>query len=417
MSLWSSIANTSVARIFSLLTSLGTLSLTAWVLGPDGRGIIATTTTWVGVVATMASLSLGHVALHRAANASGSTWLPDLLRVLSVTSIGLSILCWLALYTIWLVKPELFGALPDWALLMGLLAIPFYVWETYGSQLLVASGNLRFYNRRLLWYSGVGFLAVLALLLLFNGGVASTLAILLGAAAANSAAGYCKLRKIAPEPVSSGSLGVWALLKDGLKLHLNAVGGVMIIGMDVLMLNYYRHPAEVGQYQLAAQLISAMLIIPLSAGMVFNQLMGREGVNAIWGRQLRMIIVVMALMLLGASVFYLVAPYLIKFVAGPGFERSAELVRIMLFCIPGMTLSLCMANQWLGRGLFMLAAFTTLLSGVMNFALNLYLIPRLGATGAAWATVTVYGFGILFNIGMMIYVHNRASSIMKKCVP
>ena len=71
--LWGNIAHTSGAKIYSLLVGVFSLSLTARLLGPEGRGQVATITTWVGMFSTFAYLSLGQVALHRMADDHSKT--------------------------------------------------------------------------------------------------------------------------------------------------------------------------------------------------------------------------------------------------------------------------------------------------------------------------------------------------------
>ena len=58
---WQHILETSSARALALMISLASLSVTARVLGPEGRGIIAGATTWINLLATLGSLSVGQV--------------------------------------------------------------------------------------------------------------------------------------------------------------------------------------------------------------------------------------------------------------------------------------------------------------------------------------------------------------------
>ena len=50
--LWLNIAHTSGAKVYSLLVGVLTLSLTARLLGPEGRGQVAVITTWVSMFST-----------------------------------------------------------------------------------------------------------------------------------------------------------------------------------------------------------------------------------------------------------------------------------------------------------------------------------------------------------------------------
>jgi O-antigen/teichoic acid export membrane protein len=72
-----------------------------------------------------------------------------------------------------------------------------------------------------------------------------------------------------------------------------------------------------------------------------------------------------------------------------------------------------MANQWLGRGLFLQTALLTLMSGIVNVCLNAWFIPRVGMIAAAWSLAFVYSVGLLTNLSMAVYVECKWRSNMR----
>jgi len=66
----------------------------------------------------------------------------------------------------------------------------------------------------------------------------------------------------------------------------------------------------------------------------------------------------------------------------------------------GMTFSIVMGPQWIGRGYFWQAAGLTFLVGVLNLGANLWLIPTYGMHGAIYAFIGTYVFSIFGNGAM-----------------
>src|SRR5260221_8019398 len=73
--LWRSVGSVSAARVYSLLGSAAMIMIVARWLGPAGQGIVAAATAWAMLFATMGSLSLGQVAMHRATFRRREPWL------------------------------------------------------------------------------------------------------------------------------------------------------------------------------------------------------------------------------------------------------------------------------------------------------------------------------------------------------
>ena len=145
--LWGNIVHTSGAKIYSLSIGVFTLFLTARLLGPEGRGQVATITTWVGMFSTFAYLSLGQVALHRMAEDKQKQRFGKLLGSLLLLTIVLTLVGYLVAQGLYWGNPEgAFKGLPVFPLVVGFLALPFMIWEQYGSSLLMGLERIRTYN-------------------------------------------------------------------------------------------------------------------------------------------------------------------------------------------------------------------------------------------------------------------------------
>ena len=402
--LWQKVIASSATRGYSLLVGLASLAVTARILGPEGRGVVAGVMAWGSLFATVGSMSIGQVVVHHATTHRGKRWIEPLFGVLLLMTLILTVLMWLVAAGIGYVKEDIYGKLPAWALQLGFLSVPFLIWQSYGSHLLMSSGNLNFYNRAQIIASSVGFLIIVFALVWLEKGVAGALTATLMTTALISCIGITKLWAMAGEKIVIQTQMILALIKDGLKLHLNAVGGVLLTVVNTLMINYYSTVAEVGWYQFASQMIATIIILPQALQRVLYEMTAESGPDQIWPQQKRILGRLMGIMIAVILLIYVLSPWLIILIAGEKFVVSVEVLRPLLISVVGVSLSYGMANQWLGRGLFLQTALLTLMSGVVNVCLNALFIPRYGMIAAAWSLAFVYTVGLLTNLSMAVYV-------------
>lgn len=414
---WQHILETSSARALALMISLASLSVTARVLGPEGRGIIAGATTWINLLATLGSLSVGQVVIHRAAANRDLAWVRSAFGAGLLLVCGLSGIIWLGALTAGYFVANMYGQLPWWALAVVFAALPFSIWERFGSQLLICTGHLRFFNQRLILASLLGFLALIVVLVLFDWGVIGGLIVTVLSTVLVSTLGIHRLWEVAGKSFVVRSAELLSLIRDGLKLHLHTIGGTFLALSGVLLVNYYRNPSEVGWYQLAVQMVTALMIVPQAVWVVLNEKIAGKGPDKIWPLQRRLLIQSIGLMMFIISVSYLMAPYAVLLIAGESFSPSIELFRIMLPSAFGMSLSYFMGTQWLGRGLFGQTALLTILFGATNLILNMIFIPKFGVSAAAWSMTIVYTIMVFTNLGMAAYVEIRWQSAQKCATP
>src|SRR5438067_204406 len=233
--IWRKILGTSSARVYSLLVGLASLAVAARMLGPDGRGLVAGVMAWASLFATLGSLSLGQVVVHHAAKQRGKAWLEPLFGALLFLTLFLTVLIWFVAAGIGYFKEDLYGKLPVWALHLGFLSVPFLIWQSYGLHLLISSGNLDFYNRAQVFASSIGFLFIVVALVVLDSGVEGALIATLMTTAIISCVGITKLWALAGGKIAIQPKVIRALIKDGLKLHLNAVGGVLLTALLTLV--------------------------------------------------------------------------------------------------------------------------------------------------------------------------------------
>jgi O-antigen/teichoic acid export membrane protein len=391
---------------------LVSLGLTARYLGPQGRGEVAAIITWVSLFSTVGGLSLGQVAIHRASARRGESWLQGTLGSLLCLAAAMTIAGWLIASGIYAASGgTFFSEVPLVPLVLGFMALPFYLWEQYGSSLLLAIDRVRLHN--LYQVAGrTASLGFLAMILLWTrwGVLGAILATISGQCIV--AAGSCiSLLRATKLRVNVDPAETRALLKGGGQLHLNSIGTLMFGSANILMVSCYRGAEETAFYQLASQLVGTMLIVPQAASMVIYGKVSILGPDGAWPLNRKILTHTMVLVAVGAAVAWILAPLLIPWVAGSKFLASVGLFRLLLLSLIGMSLSTLMSAQWIGRGLFWQAALVTMLVGILNIGVGVVLIPKRGAEGAAYASMGSYALAVICNMFMIFFCNRRSVGI------
>jgi len=402
--LWANVAHTSGAKVYSMITGVIILALTARLLGPEGRGQVAAITTWVSLFSTFAYLSLGQVALHRMASDPTYKRFGMLLGSLLLMAGVLTLLGWLVASVMYWYNPQgIFKGLPIAALVIGFVALPFMIWEQYGSSLLMGLDRIRTYNRYQVVGRTLSVAGVIVLVGWLGQGVAGVLQASMVGQIVVALGGLGFLLKFAQTKKSicrPNKTETLALLKDGAKLHLNAIGSFLFTSGSILILNYYHGAEQTAYYQMANQLLGILMIIPTAASMVIYGKVTSLGPNGAWPENKRMLIQITLGMICLSAVAAVLSPFVITLLAGEQFFPVVDPFKSMLLGVIGMTFSTVMAPQWIGRGYFWQAALLTILVGLISIIANLIFIPKYGMQGAVWAFVGTYIFSIIGN-GMM----------------
>lgn len=396
-------------RLLALLASMATLILSARWLGPQGRGAIATLTTWAAMGANIAALSLGQATVRHAAMARGTAWMgPALSTLLGFTLIAASA-TWAVFVVIYLASGgQAIGRLPPMQIVLGFAIVPLLIWEQYGSAMITLAGRIGLYNLGQI----VGRLIVLVLAAMlvpwFGLGISGFLTAMLIGQAATALIGTTTLVKLAGR-LEAPSLAVMkGLLADGVRLHLNTIGVLLFTGMDIIMLQYWRGLGEVGIFQLASQLFITTLIVPQSAVLLLNGKVEELSPAAFWRYHKTMLAMVMAMMIVGGAVLAAIAGPLIVAITSKAFAPSAHLLLLLLIALPAATLNAMMAIQWITRGWLLRASAITLAAGGLNALANAFLIPRYGAQGAALATVIgIYAIPFAANATLFVILERE----------
>ncbi len=358
-------------------------------LQPEGRGIYATITTTAGIATVVGHLSVGRSQI--------ALW-PVLERhrplVGNAAVLGLVLGAASALLTLGAVSALALTAATH-LVVVALLAVPFGVAAVNLRGIALLESRVGLANRSVVLSAVVLYVPIL--LLAVAGGL--TLTAVVACWAVSTLLPFVLFARPLGLPVrGEAALARRQLALSG-RYHLGAVAFHVLLTVDVLLLNAWAAPAEVGLYTVATSFLSlsrvptdALAQIVLSRQAVRDE----SDARAVTARAIRL-----NLMLSSAAVGVLAcaAPLLIPRLYGAAFTGS---VLPLLALAPGTVAwsLLRPVEQYLvrlGRPMTMTAVSAGALAS--NVALNAVLIPTWGPAGAALASTVSYGAMAVVEVG------------------
>ncbi|HEX2296466.1 MAG TPA: glycosyltransferase, partial [Actinomycetota bacterium] len=186
------------------------------------------------------------------------------------------------------------------------------------------------------------------------------------------------------------------LLRYGLPAHVGSLADLPIRRFDTLMLGASRGAAELGIYTAAVNGAEVMFYLPTAAGSVL--LPAAAPLDAAAARSLtrRVLLIVVTATGLAAAFVAATAPFLVRVLFGPEFAESVLPLRILALGVVGASIRIVLEGALLARRRQALSSAVTVLTLVVIVALDVVLIPRYGAVGAAAASTAAYWVAAVF---------------------
>lgn len=175
------------------------------------------------------------------------------------------------------------------------------------------------------------------------------------------------------------------LVSSASPLVLSGVAMLLFQRMDLIMIRYYMDESAVGIYSVAANYMLLFSLIPMVLSESLAPKIFKGQFNLQQKRQF--ILRVMALGFLMSLLMYITGENLITLIYGEAYTESIQVSSILAFC-PFLVAAGSAAGQLIVFDSSQRKAFwKSVWACVINFALNILLIPSWGIVGAAVATV------------------------------
>lgn len=183
----------------------------------------------------------------------------------------------------------------------------------------------------------------------------------------------------------------WPLIFSGLTVTI-------YMKIDQVMIGNMMVSREVGIYSVAVRLSEIWYFIPMAiAGSVFPAIVALRKINAkLYLERLQIFYDLMAwLAVLIAIPVAFFSKDIIYLAFGSQYIEAAPVLSVYVWAGIAVFLGIASEQFLLAENLVKISFIRTALGGLSNVLLNLYLIPRYGIIGSAWATLISYSVSTL----------------------
>lgn len=395
------------ANALGLLCGVLTSLLSAWALGPAGRGDLLVVMLWPPVCATLVTFGLTQAHRYWAAKD------PDCVSMLFSNAILFSLIVGLAALALAeLIIPHLVGQRsPEVMRLVRiyLLNIPAALLQFLMIALLEGA-------RRFGW-AGASRLITFAIqgaayLVLWLAGHLTVQTAALSAMAGQFAAMSLSVIAVSRElrPRWKPSWREWrSALNYGMRGYPGTVADFATLRMDQLLLGGLASSTAIGLYFVAVRLseITAILAGSVADAVMPEVAASKHGERAdnLLARSLRLTIYTHLAVLVP---LWLAAPHILRFVYGESFHAAGGTLRILLFASVVLTAGGIAISGLNGFGHPGLSTIARTLSAIVTVVALLTLLPRYGIAGAAVASLM--GYSVMMVVAFFCLVRERDRS-------
>ena len=213
-----------------------------------------------------------------------------------------------------------------------------------------------------------------------------------------------------------------SLLKFSYPLMFVTILQTFMHWMDILMLGYFTDATTVGLYHPAARTAGLLQALLLSFLSIYAPMMAQfhsEGDRNKMGETYKLVSRWLLMCAIPISAVFIIFPGKVLLLFGPEYLPSAKILVILtwatfiqaIFGAAGPTLSM--------SGHTILVLWNTIGAFLLNFGLNIFLIPKYGIIGAAIATLislTAVGFARTIQVGVILKMNFFDRKVIKPIV-
>jgi PST family polysaccharide transporter len=180
------------------------------------------------------------------------------------------------------------------------------------------------------------------------------------------------------------------LLKDSWPLFLSGIAIVIYMRIDQVMLGQMFDDKAVGVYSVAVRISEVWYFLPviITASLFPTIIATRKRNEAEYYAQLQRLFDLMVWLAIGIALpMMLLATPLVTLLFGPAYDKAGAVLAVHIWTWVFVFLGVASSKWFVVENRQLLSLQRTLLGALLNVVLNLVLIPRYGAIGAAWATL------------------------------
>ncbi|HEY9041759.1 MAG TPA: flippase [Rheinheimera sp.] len=189
------------------------------------------------------------------------------------------------------------------------------------------------------------------------------------------------------------------LLKRSSWLWLSGIVSVIYLKIDIVMLGAMAGTEQAGIYAAASRLSELWYVFPATLAARYYPDMiktHQQGWTPYYLKLRRYAILFFSSALAIALVMSVSAPWIISLLFGDGFASAIDVLRIHIWAGCFVFVRYLISQHLLITEQEPLSLLSHGIGAALNIGLNLWLIPVMGITGAAWATLISYAYASFF---------------------
>ena len=413
-SVFTDVAWTFATRILMIVNSVVAGVIVAHWLGAKGVGELAVINVAVATVVQLGSLGLPSSNTYFIAQD------PSRLRTAVVNSVSVALLIGgllgLGLSALAAARPDWFGFVSANLIRIAAASIPSQLITLIGLNILLAVGKIRAFN--LLDLAGQSFVlvnALLALIVLKHG--LATLVVLNTAAAILVSIVVVALIVIASRKLARsdwrGDLSLLGqMIRYGVKFHISILAGAIIFRADLLVVNHFRGADEAGVYSVATQFGTLLMLLPsVIATMLFPRVTAEQDAR---GETTALVTRYTALITFFCCLAAAPFSFLLPLIYGSAFTDATWLLLILLPGVYLVGIESVLVQHFNAMGVPRAIPVYWVITLIANLLMVFYLVPRLGAQGAAIASTLSYA--LIFALVARHFLAATGLSVFTKTV-
>lgn len=397
-----------VANAFTLLSGVITSLLTAWALGPEGRGDLAVVVLWPNVVALLVGMGLPQA--HRYYQARQ----PEAFSMLFSNALLFAVVMGAIAYGIGdLLVPHLVGVRnPEvmWLVRIYLCNIPLALLYDLMVGFLEGAREFKCAALARVIFFGVQSLLYVTLWLTDQLTVKSAAFTMIAAQIINTLTALIGVIYVL-RPRWQPSWQEWkTALGYGLRYHPGVVTAFTTLRLDQLMLGGMASSVEIGLYFIAVRLSEITTVLASSvADVLMPEVAASKQVEEsvqLLTRSLRQTIYIYLLVLVP---LLLGAPLILRIAYGPDFLAATGTLRLLLLASLIWSAGAIVISGLNGLGYPGLSTLARLASAVVTVVALLYWLPSYGIIGAALSSLL--GYGVMLVVALFWLIRKQRLSL------
>lgn len=191
------------------------------------------------------------------------------------------------------------------------------------------------------------------------------------------------------------------LFKEAIPIAIASVFTIIYFRIDVIMLSFLRGDAEVGLYSAAYKLTDALVFLPTVLTTSTFPLMSKyykDSFDSFSFAYARTFKYLFAAGLLIAVLVTFASSRIIHIIYKPEFDGSTIALQILIWTTAIMFITTLISTTCISSGNQQIVSKRAIIAAILNVILNLILIPWIGYTGAAIATVLSTFAAMIFGL-------------------